>query len=475
MKKMTDLDYMRLSIEEMRKSIQESRNDEKISPKVGAVLVRNDGSYVAAHRGELREGDHAEYTLLERKCTAENVTGTVVFTTLEPCCERHMPKVSCSQRLIEARVRKVYIGIEDPDPTVSGKGKQRLMEAGIEVAMYPPELQKEIEEANKDFLQGAYKRRLMKKEETDEPVTGLAAVASNVTIADLRSTDLNRFLRIIKVKDLQSEEGISALKQLQIIGEKEGSLAPTGFGLLLFGKNPQFTFQNAAIRAIYKSGTQERDMQTFGGALIEQSKKLYEWYQDKIPSHFDRNSPVRQKIYDYSIEVISELVKNAIIHRDYTISGAPIYFEINDENIIIKSPGYPVEPIKLSQIQAFNAPSLSRNPLVMFVFEKLNLAEQRGLGFGTIRQLPRSQRPIVTFEDPYIVFTLPLTKNTRNNTIAPNDISMFLEEHPTFTRAQFATYFALSDKSAVRLINKMISEGIISASGEKRGIKYAKI
>ena len=157
MKKMTDLDYMRLSIEEMHKSIQESRNDDKVSPKVGAVLVRNDGSYVVAHRGELREGDHAEYTLLERKCTAENVTGTVVFTTLEPCCERHMPKVSCSQRLIEARVRKVYIGIEDPNPTVSGKGKQRLMEAGIEVAMYPPELQKEIEEANKDFLQGAYK------------------------------------------------------------------------------------------------------------------------------------------------------------------------------------------------------------------------------------------------------------------------------------------------------------------------------
>lgn len=30
MKKMTDLDYMRLSIEEMRKSIQESRNEEKI-------------------------------------------------------------------------------------------------------------------------------------------------------------------------------------------------------------------------------------------------------------------------------------------------------------------------------------------------------------------------------------------------------------------------------------------------------------
>ena len=72
-------------------------------------------------------------------------------------------------------------------------------------------------------------------------------------------------------------------------------------------------------------------------------------------------------------------------------------------------------------------------------------------------------------------FTLPLTNKTRNNSISPDDISLFLEEHPNFTRAQFATYFALSDKSAIRLINKMINEGIINASGEKRGVKYAKI
>ena len=48
-------------------------------------------------------------------------------------------------------------------------------------------------------------------------------------------------------------------------------------------------------------------------------------------------------------------------------------------------------------------------------------------------------------------------------------------EYLTFVSAQFVTYFALSDKSAIRLINKMINEGIINASGEKRGVKYAKI
>ena len=101
----------------------------------------------------------------------------------------------------------------------------------------------------------------------------------------------------------------------------------------------------------------------------------------------DRSEPGRKYIYNYPIEVINELVKNAILHRDYDIEGAPIYVEINDDAIIIKSPGYAVPPIKLDQISNFSAPSLSRNPKIMFVFDALDLAEQRGLGFMTVRAL----------------------------------------------------------------------------------------
>lgn len=43
---------------------------------------------------------------------------------------------------------------------------------------------------------------------------------------------------------------------------------------------------------------------------------------------------------------------------------------------LIKSPGYAVPPIKLGQIANFNAPSLSRNPKIMFVFDALDLAER---------------------------------------------------------------------------------------------------
>ena len=203
MKHLSKYDYMLLSIEEMKKSRQEGRDDNKVSPKVGAVLVRKDESYVSAHRGEIREGDHAEFTLLERKCSAEDVTGLEVYTTLEPCCERHLPKVSCSQRLIEARVKKVYIGIEDPDPTVSGNGIRRLQEHGIEVEMYPPELQKIIEEENKLFLEGAFNRR-KQKPITTPTSNPLLQPIRETTISDLDSVLIDEFLDKINTTHLPS-------------------------------------------------------------------------------------------------------------------------------------------------------------------------------------------------------------------------------------------------------------------------------
>ena len=53
-------EFMELSVSVMKSSIQEKRPDEKPRPFVGAVMVRQDLSYVTAYRGELREGDHAE-------------------------------------------------------------------------------------------------------------------------------------------------------------------------------------------------------------------------------------------------------------------------------------------------------------------------------------------------------------------------------------------------------------------------------
>lgn len=115
---------MELAIETMRQSVVEPRRDGKASPRVGAVLLKPDGTTETACRGELRHGDHAEFTLLERKNRNSKLDGSFLFATLEPCAPgaREPPKMSCAERIVLARIKEVWVGIEDPDPTVDRKG-----------------------------------------------------------------------------------------------------------------------------------------------------------------------------------------------------------------------------------------------------------------------------------------------------------------------------------------------------------------
>ena len=114
---------MEKAIAVMKQSINEPRTDKKASPLVGAVLVKPDGTVDTAFRGELRHGDHAEYTLLERKHRDERLDGAFLFATLEPCAPgaRKHPKLACAERIVNARIAEVWVGIEDPDPRWTGR------------------------------------------------------------------------------------------------------------------------------------------------------------------------------------------------------------------------------------------------------------------------------------------------------------------------------------------------------------------
>lgn len=65
--KFNSRELMENAIAAMKQSISEPRGDGNVTPKVGAALWKPDGTIETAFRGELRYGDHAEFTLLERK------------------------------------------------------------------------------------------------------------------------------------------------------------------------------------------------------------------------------------------------------------------------------------------------------------------------------------------------------------------------------------------------------------------------
>lgn len=124
----------------------------RISPKVGAVIERDGEVLGEAFRGELGTGEHAEYTLLEGKLADVALAGSTLYTTLEPCSSRSKPKVPCADRIVERGVRRVVIGMLDPNRRILGTGHWRLRGARVEVALFDADLMTLVEEMNRDFI-----------------------------------------------------------------------------------------------------------------------------------------------------------------------------------------------------------------------------------------------------------------------------------------------------------------------------------
>jgi diaminohydroxyphosphoribosylaminopyrimidine deaminase/5-amino-6-(5-phosphoribosylamino)uracil reductase len=101
------------------------------NPMVGCVIVHQD-EIIGEGYHKVFGGPHAEVNALNNVKRQDLIPESTVYVNLEPCS--HYGKTPpCSQLLISKRVRKVVIGMADPNPRVAGQGIQQLESAGIEV------------------------------------------------------------------------------------------------------------------------------------------------------------------------------------------------------------------------------------------------------------------------------------------------------------------------------------------------------
>lgn len=150
-------DLMSLAIEEHLKSKQ--------FPRVG-VVVEKDGFLLATgYRGE-NSTVHAERVAL-RKLQPDQIKGSTVYTTLEPCVALHDGQEieSCADLLINSGVKDVVIGVLDPNATIYSQGFRKLLENNINVSFFNRERRQAIEEETFEFgdirkIVGCGKRRI---------------------------------------------------------------------------------------------------------------------------------------------------------------------------------------------------------------------------------------------------------------------------------------------------------------------------
>lgn len=115
------------------------------NPAVGAVVVRG-GAVVGQGYTQPPGSHHAE--ILALKQAGEKARGSVMYVTLEPCCHygRTPP---CTKAITSAGINEVHMAMLDPNPIISGRGKEELEGEGIKT--YLGEDEKEAREINEAY------------------------------------------------------------------------------------------------------------------------------------------------------------------------------------------------------------------------------------------------------------------------------------------------------------------------------------
>ncbi|MBL7197276.1 MAG: bifunctional diaminohydroxyphosphoribosylaminopyrimidine deaminase/5-amino-6-(5-phosphoribosylamino)uracil reductase RibD [Candidatus Omnitrophica bacterium] len=116
------------------------------NPLVGVVIVKNDN--VVSTGFHKRAGlEHAEIVALRK--AGKKTKGATLYVTLEPCSSfgRTPP---CTKAIIQSGIKKVVVGMRDPNPKHCGKGIRILKSHGIDVISGA--LENHIRQINQPFI-----------------------------------------------------------------------------------------------------------------------------------------------------------------------------------------------------------------------------------------------------------------------------------------------------------------------------------
>ncbi|MCD8225751.1 MAG: putative DNA binding domain-containing protein [Bacteroides ovatus] len=206
-------------------------------------------------------------------------------------------------------------------------------------------------------------------------------------IPDKPVNDLNidNFKTMFKEKTGE-ELSDQALRKLDLVKDMQGAEYPTN-ALILFSDDPlrNSLFHYAKVEcARFKGVTTEDfiDQKSITTNIATQAEEAYNF----VLRHINKGATV-EGVYtvsrwEYPVKAIREAIRNAVVHRDYSLTGKDVKVAIYDDMVEITSPG--LLPPSIDYAAMESRQSDARNKVIAPIFKRLGIIDQWGNGLKLI-------------------------------------------------------------------------------------------
>jgi ATP-dependent DNA helicase RecG len=319
-------------------------------------------------------------------------------------------------------------------------------------------------------------------------VAALRRAVPKSEFAQFSEEALKKFVKEAKlgfqIDDRKFQRYLADLGAMEL-DEKANMYRSTVAGYLLFGKDPRVRFKQAVLKAHVDYGSSKIEPIDFDQPLVLVPDLVETWLKKSLPLSKDTSTFKRKDVPDFPVDVLREAVINALVHRDYTIEGAKSSLEIDNEKIVVKSPGAPLPSITLEQLNTFKAPSISRNPILTYVFNLMGYMEETGFGMRTFRSLNEKYGlplPEYTFKDPFLILTFPRSITAAKKvSVFPalsklNDEELvgyeYIKSKGKIIRKEYEEHFRFDSKKAERHLKKLFDLRLVVRKGSGPSTYY---
>jgi ATP-dependent DNA helicase RecG len=258
---------------------------------------------------------------------------------------------------------------------------------------------------------GSYKKKLREYPEKERELWRVfdrvpferQSAAENVTAEQvLKLLDYPSYFDLLDLPLPEGRTGIlEALEADQLIEPSDsGQWHITNLGAVLFAKKLQ-DFNHLARKAVrlilYKGNSRVETIRELVGnkGYAVGYEGLIDYLKTLLPSNEEIGKVFRKEVPMYPELAIRELVANAIIHQDFSLTGTGPMIELFDSRMEITNPGTPLVDTE----RFLDSPPRSRNEALASFMRRINICEERGSGIDkVVIQTELFQLPAPLFE-----------------------------------------------------------------------------